>query len=103
MFLGAVRAQPVHDPRDERHVRAGEDRDADGVRVLLDRGLDDLLRRLVETGVDDLHTRVRGESIAMIFAPRSRDRPIRASRSPPEYVRPAHRQNTAVRLTVIGE
>src|SRR5207244_5554390 len=49
---------PVHDPGHERHVRAGEDRDADRVRILLDRGLDDLLRRLVETGVDDLHPRV---------------------------------------------
>jgi hypothetical protein len=36
-------------------VRAGQDRDADRVGVLLDRGLDDLLRRLVEAGVDDLH------------------------------------------------
>ena len=36
-------------------MRAGEDRDPDGVGVLLDRGLDDLLRRLVQTGVDDLH------------------------------------------------
>ena len=46
------------DPRHERHVRAREDRDADGVRILLDHGFDDLLRRLVEPGVDDLHTRV---------------------------------------------
>ena len=46
---------PFEDLRDERHVRAGQDRDADGVRVLLDRGLDDLLRSLVQTGVDDLH------------------------------------------------
>ena len=36
-------------------MRAGEDRDADGVRVLLNRGLDDLLGRLVKAGVDDLH------------------------------------------------
>ena len=50
--------EPVEDPRHERHVRAGEDRDADGVRVLLDRGLDDLLGRLVQPGVDDLHARV---------------------------------------------
>ena len=56
--LGTVLAQPVEDARDERHVRAREDRDADRVRVLLDRGLDDLLRCLVEAGVDHLHTRV---------------------------------------------
>ena len=36
-------------------MRAREDRDPDRVRVLLERGLDDLLRRLVEARVDDLH------------------------------------------------
>src|SRR5919106_1496880 len=36
--VGAVGAQPVDDPRDERHVRAGENRDAHRVGVLLDRG-----------------------------------------------------------------
>ena len=56
--LGAVLAQQLEDARHERHVRAGEDRDADRVRVLLDRRLDDLLRRLVEAGVDDLHAGV---------------------------------------------
>ena len=35
-------------------MRAGQDRQADRVGVLLDRGLDDLLRRLVQAGVDDL-------------------------------------------------
>ena len=60
--LGAVRAQAVDDSGYQRHVRAGEDRDADGVRVLLDRGLDDLLGRLVETGVDDLHPGVAQRS-----------------------------------------
>ncbi len=53
--VGAVRAEAVDDPGHQRHVRAGEDRHADGVRVLLDRGLDDLLRGLVEARVDDLH------------------------------------------------
>jgi hypothetical protein len=33
-----------------------KDRDADGVGVLLNRGLDDLLRCLMEAGVDDLHS-----------------------------------------------
>ena len=51
-------AQQLEDARHERHVRAGEDRDADRVGVLLDRRLDDLLRRLVQAGVDDLHARV---------------------------------------------
>src|ERR671928_194691 len=41
---GFVLAQEVDDARDERHVRAREDRDADRVGVLLDRRLDDLLR-----------------------------------------------------------
>src|SRR5438552_2265303 len=48
----------LEDSRHEGHVRAGEDRDADGVRVLLDRGFDDLLGRLVEPGVDHLHAGV---------------------------------------------
>ena len=56
--LDLVLAQHVEDPRHQRHVGAGEDRDADRVRVLLDHGLDDLLRRLVEAGVDDLHAGV---------------------------------------------
>ena len=45
--LGAVLAEPVEDAGDERHVRARQDRDPDRVGVLLDRRLDDLLRRLV--------------------------------------------------------
>ncbi len=53
--LDAVLAQELEDARHERHVRAGEDRDADGVSVLLDRGLDDLLRRLMKARVDHLH------------------------------------------------
>ena len=56
--VGALLAQQLDDARDERHVRAGEDRQADRVGVLLDHGLDDLLRRLVQAGVDDLHAGV---------------------------------------------
>src|SRR4051794_11251988 len=52
---GVLLLEEVDDLRHERHVRAGEDRQADGVGVLLQRGLDDLLRRLVQAGVDDLH------------------------------------------------
>ena len=47
-------AQLLEHGGEERHVGAGEHRQADGVGVLLDRGLDDLLRRLVQAGVDDL-------------------------------------------------
>src|SRR5207248_7724058 len=57
-LAGAALAQQLDDPWHERHVRAGEDRDPDGVGILLDRGLDDLLRRLVEPGVDHLHAGV---------------------------------------------
>ena len=53
--LGPVLLQPVQDSGDEGHVRSGEDRDADGVGVLLNGGLDDLLRRLMKAGVDHLH------------------------------------------------
>ncbi len=56
--LRAVLAQSVEDSRHQRHVRTREDRDPDGVRILLDRGLDDLLRGLVQTGVDHLHARI---------------------------------------------
>ncbi len=56
--VGLVRSQPLDDPRHEGHVRARQDRDPDGVGVLLDRRLDDLLGGLMETGVDHLHARV---------------------------------------------
>src|SRR5437588_20433 len=56
--LGALLPEQVHDAGDERHVGAGEDRQADRVRVLLQHGLGDLLWRLVKTGVDHLHPRV---------------------------------------------
>ena len=46
--LGALIREQLHHPRDQRHVCAGEDREPDGVGVLLDRGLGDLLRRLVQ-------------------------------------------------------
>ena len=37
------------------HVRAGKDRQADRVGILLEGRSDDLLRRLAEAHVDDLH------------------------------------------------
>jgi len=54
--LYPVFLQSAEDPGDEGHVGAGEDGDPDRVRVLLNGGLDDLLGRLVEACVDDLHT-----------------------------------------------
>ena len=54
--VGALLAQQLEDARDERHVRAREDGDADRVGILLHDGLHDLLGRLVQAGVDDLHT-----------------------------------------------
>jgi hypothetical protein len=42
----------------ERHVRSGEDAEPDGVDILLHGGLGDHLRRLMETGVDDLEAGV---------------------------------------------
>ena len=44
--------------REHRHVRAGQDADADDVDVLLDRGVDDFLRRAVQARVDDVHAGV---------------------------------------------
>src|SRR5262249_4954915 len=51
----AALAEQVEDAGHERHVGAREDRDPNRVGVLLDRGLDDLLGRLVEARVDHLH------------------------------------------------
>ena len=55
---GALRPEFVDDPREKRHVGPGQDRQADGVGVLLDDGRGDLLRRLVQPGVDDLEPRL---------------------------------------------
>ena len=54
MSVGVALGQQLDQPAEQRHVRAGEDREADQVGVLLDRGLHDLLGRLVEAGVDHL-------------------------------------------------
>ena len=55
----ALLFQQFHDARADVHVRAGQDRQADDVGVLLQRGADDLLGRLAQAGVDDLHARRR--------------------------------------------
>ena len=52
---GVLLLEQLDHLRHERHVRAGQDRQADRVGVLLQRGLDDLLGGLVQAGVDDLH------------------------------------------------
>ena len=49
---------PVEHPSRERHVRAGKDRQADDVDVLLHGFGDDLLRCALEPRVDDLEARV---------------------------------------------
>src|SRR3954453_1213600 len=56
--VDAALTQQLGQPREQGHVRAGEHGQADGVGVLLDDGLDDLLRGLVEAGVDHLHAGV---------------------------------------------
>src|SRR5262249_40222417 len=55
---GAGGAQALDDPGREQQVGAGEDRQPDHVDVLLDRLGDDLLRRALEPGVDDLEAGV---------------------------------------------
>ena len=44
----------LHDERRERHVGAGQHREADDVDVLVDGGSGDGLGRLEQAGVDDL-------------------------------------------------
>ena len=55
-ILGSLFLQELRDLRNERHVRPREDRQADGVGVLLDHRGGNLLGRLMKTRVDDLHT-----------------------------------------------
>ena len=50
--------QQLHQPRRDVIVRAREDRQADDVGVLLQRGRRNLLGRLPQAGVDDLHAGV---------------------------------------------
>src|SRR6266568_562854 len=52
---GVPLLEQLDHPAEERHVRAGEDGEPDGVHVLLDGRRHDLLRRLVQPGVDDLY------------------------------------------------
>ena len=56
--VGAARPELLHDLREQRHVRARVAREPDGVGVLLDRGLRDLLGRLEQARVDHLEAGV---------------------------------------------
>ena len=56
--VGTPLPQLRHDLREQRHVRAGVARQPHRVGVLLDRGLRDLLRRLVQPRVDHLEAGV---------------------------------------------
>ena len=72
MSSASALLQQAHQAREHRHVRAGQDADADDVDVLLDRGLDDFFRRPVQSGVDDVHAgiaqRARDDLDAAIVA-----------------------------------
>ncbi len=57
-IVGPAGAELLHDLGEQGHVRAGVAGEPDGVRVLLDRGLGDLLGRLEEAGVDHLEAGV---------------------------------------------
>ena len=65
-------AQLLHDPREQRQVGARQQRQPDGVGVLLQHRLGDLLGRLVQAGVDDLEPgvaqRPRDRSCAPVVA-----------------------------------
>src|ERR1700676_3184816 len=60
--LSTLALQQIHDSRHEYQVGARKKGQSEHVGVLLDDGLDDLLRRLVQTGVDDLESRVAQRS-----------------------------------------
>src|SRR5918996_4674409 len=66
---GALLLEQPHDLREQRHVRPRETRKPDGVDVLLDRGGGDLLGRLVQARVDDLHPGVSQRSGDDLDAP----------------------------------
>ena len=57
-FIESPLPEELEDTGKERHVRAGEQREADGIGIFLQGGLGDLLRRLVQTGVDHLEAAV---------------------------------------------
>ncbi len=54
----ALFLEAFHYPGYERQMRPGEQRETDGVGILLDHCLDHLFRRLMESCVDDLEPRI---------------------------------------------
>jgi hypothetical protein len=54
--VGALAVQSLDHARHQCHMRTREDRESDGIGILLNRRLDDLVGRLVQPRVDNLHT-----------------------------------------------
>ncbi len=50
--------EQVHNARHDRVVRTRENRESDDLNIFLERGIDDHLWRLPQTGVDDLHASI---------------------------------------------
>ena len=69
--LGPLFFEQLQHAPEERIVRAGEDAQADRIHILLNRCADDLLRRLVETGVDHFRAGVTQARAQSSFTPRS--------------------------------
>ena len=55
---GALLLEEPHDLGKEHIVRAGENREADGIDIFLHGRGDDLLRSLTQPGVDHFHARI---------------------------------------------
>src|SRR5678816_3520871 len=58
LVLKSLLSEERHHTRADVHVRAREDRQTDDLRILLQRGGDDLLGGLTQPGVNDLHPRI---------------------------------------------
>jgi hypothetical protein len=50
--------EQIHDPRHDRIMRAGQDRETNHVDIFLQSSADDHLRRLAQPGIDDFHAGV---------------------------------------------
>jgi hypothetical protein len=50
--------QQIHDTRNDGIVRPGEYRKTDDLHIFLERGVNHHLRRLAQTGIDDLHASI---------------------------------------------
>ena len=67
--IGAFFLQQANDLGKERHMRAGEDAQADRVDVFLYRSFGDHLRSLVKAGVDDLEAAITQRACNDLGAP----------------------------------